>query len=430
LAAAFYAAAELLLTLTLGRFFESGRAEAVLFLDWRPWPLIGAVALVSDKRWPRRLPIYLLALLTAGIGESLLLLRIGAENPWPEMLRGLLSACLLLIPADLLVQAGRRWWGGKGAAAAAMATMALLLVPGVRAPYDALAFGPDDRAAEAPIRPALLLMTSLPIVWGERGAFDPKSRPSLFYRALQEEFDVRPVDLLDEAGLGRGQLLLLAQPRGLAPAELVALDAWVRRGGCVLILADPDLAWPSDLPLGDVRRPVPVSLLGPLLAHWRLELRANTRRRPGILWVDGANRSPDRKLWLESPGHFVGGGGECDIGAGAVIAYCRIGRGRSTLIADADLLRDDLWTAPGADGAARHRRTADNPLAVAELLDMLADTERPRVRAPVAWAQAGPARIAALVLAMLPVILLALAGVLLIWRQRFRSQTYPQDYKA
>ena len=100
------------------------------------------------------------------------------------------------------------------------------------------------------------------------------------------------------------------------------------------------------------------------------------------------------------------------------------------MIADADLLRDDLWMAPGPDGAARHRRIADNPLAVADLLDALAGRERPRLRRPVAWAKPGPARVTALVPAMLPVILLALAGLLPVWRRRFRPQRYPQDYKA
>ena len=47
LAAACYAAAELLLTVALGRLFESGRAEAFFFFAWRPWLLIPAAALAS-----------------------------------------------------------------------------------------------------------------------------------------------------------------------------------------------------------------------------------------------------------------------------------------------------------------------------------------------------------------------------------------------
>jgi hypothetical protein len=430
LAAAAFAAAELILTVTFGRFFEWGRAEALLFFAWRPWLLIVAAAFASHLRWPRRLLFYLLALLAAGLGESFLLLPIGASDPWPEMLRGLLAAGLLLIPVDLLVRAGRRWFGKAGAAAAAMAAILLLLVPGLRAPYDALAVGPETGAPSGSVRPPLLVMTSLPIVWGERGAFDPGSGPSETYRALQEEYEVRPIDLLDEASLARGRLLLLAQPRWLAPSELAALDSWVRRGGAVLILADPALAWPSDLPLGDLRRPVPASLLAPLLAHWRLELRPPARPRLATIWTGTPARPLRSKLVLDSPGRFAGGRGTCAIGLNGYFADCRIGVGKAALVADADLLRDDLWMAPGSDGAARHRRIADNPLVVADMLDTLAGVKRGRVRRPVAWAEAGPSRGPAMAAAFLPAILLAGVGLLLIWRARSKPQTYPQDYKA
>jgi hypothetical protein len=87
-----------------------------------------------------------------------------------------------------------------------------------------------------------MLMTGLPIVWGEAGPFDPASKPAAAYVELQREFAFRPVDVLDADSLGRGKLLFLAQPQRLAPAELAALDAWIRGGGRALILTDPMLA--------------------------------------------------------------------------------------------------------------------------------------------------------------------------------------------
>jgi hypothetical protein len=86
-------------------------------------------------------------------------------------------------------------------------------------------------------------MTGLPLVWGEKGAFDPDSRPAAVYAELDKAFDFRPVDVLDPATLERGRLLFLAQPQRLAPAELSALDAWIRSGGRALILADAPAAW-------------------------------------------------------------------------------------------------------------------------------------------------------------------------------------------
>ena len=67
-------------------------------------------------------------------------------------------------------------------------------------------------------KPELTLMTGLPLVWGETGPFDPASRPAAAYASLRREFAVRPIDYLDAPALGDSRLLLLAQPRTLAPA--------------------------------------------------------------------------------------------------------------------------------------------------------------------------------------------------------------------
>lgn len=366
----------MLLALGPGGFADSPRADALAFLALRPWLLVAGALLVAGLGWRLRLAAYGLGLAAAGAAEAALLAALGNPDPWPETLRGLAGGALLLAPLDLLLGLARRR-GRAAAAVAALAAALLLALPPVAAGWRRAMAGPEGPAAPAAPRPAVALMTALPIVWGEGGFFDPASRPALAYRALQEEFEMRPIDVLDAPSLAGSRLLLLAQPRWLAPAELVALDAWVRGGGRALILTDPSLAWESALPLGDIRRPPPAGLLKPLLDHWGLALE------PG---EGGARRLSvgGRLLALEAPGRFRRAGAACAV-AHPQVAHCRIGRGRALLIADADLMRDALWTAPGPGGDRRDRRRADNPLVLADLLDRLAGLDRPRRRDPVAW---------------------------------------------
>ncbi|MEA1015692.1 Gldg family protein [Sphingosinicella sp. LY1275] len=401
--AACFAAAELLVTLALGRFFDWGRAEALLFFAFRPWLLLMAAAAVGGWPWRRRLFFYTLALVLAAVGESLFLLSLGATEPWAEMLRGLAGGALLALAFDLVIQALlrlSRWGRWVGAAMIG----ALLLVPGSLQPYESLVLAETARRPD-PARPELMLMTALPIVWGEGGAFDPSSRPALAYRMLEEEFRVRPLDLLDDKELARGGLLLLAQPRVLAPQELVALDAWIRRGGRALILTDPLLVWPSDLPLGDSRRPPPTSWLGPLLGHWGLRL---DRPSAGDLVV--RDLASGRRLALAAPGSFVRERGDCIVAPDRLTARCPLGRGAAWLVADADLLRDALWAGPGQ--GRRHERLADNPLVLADWLDGLAGLKRERLSGDVQWLRADPGQVPTLLLGLLPAVLALIAAFL------------------
>jgi hypothetical protein len=96
------------------------------------------------------------------------------------------------------------------------------------------------------------------------------------------------------------------------------------------------------------------------------------------------------------------------------MARCRIGRGEALLVADADLMRDDLWAPSGPEA---HRRAADNPQFVADRLDALLGLRRARADRAVAWA--GPrAPAGALVVATLPLLGAAAAGGLLLRRRR------------
>lgn len=222
-----------------------------------------------------------------------------------------------------------------------------------------------ERDAPAPAaeetRPELLLMTALPIVWGEGGVEDVlagRGGPSAAYRALEKRFTVTPVDAIDAPTLAGKRLMLLAQPRALAPGEFFDLDEWVRGGGRALILTDPALAWPSGFGLGHPRRPPVIGHLGPLLSHWGLALEPPAEDAPVLVVRDlGGVR-----VRLAAPGHFVRQKGDCRLAAEGLVARCRIGAGQALLVADADLLDDRLWS----DGAA-------NLAAVVAWLDELSD---------------------------------------------------------
>src|ERR1044072_4988625 len=91
-------------------------------------------------------------------------------------------------------------------------------------------------------RPALMLVTTLPIVFPEEFTLDAKGSKAL--AALETRYRVVPIGTTGARPLGQGKLLLLAHPLAQPAEDLVALDEWVRRGGRVLVLADPLLEWP------------------------------------------------------------------------------------------------------------------------------------------------------------------------------------------
>jgi hypothetical protein len=204
------------------------------------------------------------------------------------------------------------------------------------------------RLEESTVRPKLGLMTTLPLQWSEGGveaAIAADAPPHPAFARLSSAYDVVPID--DLAGIDRLGLLLLAQPRALGPAELVQLDGWVRRGGRLLILADPALQWGSLYPIGDKRRPLFTSLLSPLFAHWGVEL---------VLPIDDAGPMALRQMdglsiRTQTPGEWRPTAGDeaatCRIGRETIYADCAVGKGRAILIADADLLDTPYWEGRG-----------------------------------------------------------------------------------
>lgn len=177
-------------------------------------------------------------------------------------------------------------------------------------------------------KPELFLLTPLPIVWSESFGLDQHGSPVL--AALERDYRVTPIDLPGE--VPDGGLLLAAQPRALPAEELVALDAWVRRGGRLLLLADPLLEWPSELPTGDPRRaPVAFADTG-LLNHWGLQLDAPDERGPRQQSLSG------QSVLVASPGSLKRSGGSCEVDANGLSARCRLGKGEAVIIADADFV--------------------------------------------------------------------------------------------
>jgi len=190
---------------------------------------------------------------------------------------------------------------------------------------------PSPPAARPPNqRPTLLLLTSLPLVFGEGFSLQQNGSPAL--KALKQRYRVVPISVTSPPELAKGSMLLMAQPQAQPAEDLVALDRWVHRGGRMLLLADPLLEWPSDRPLGDPLRPAPMFTDTGLLLHWGLQLDAPDQPGARKGELGGFN------IVTASPGLLSG---SCRISADRLVAHCRVGKGRATIVADADFLDAD-----------------------------------------------------------------------------------------
>lgn len=186
---------------------------------------------------------------------------------------------------------------------------------------------PPRPAAE---RPRLLLLTSLPLLFSED--FSLSGGGSAAVMRLGTRYNVVPISVADPRDLAKGRLLLMAHPLAQPAEDLVALDEWVRGGGRVLLLADPMLEWPSKRPLDDALRPPPMFMDTGLLAHWGLRLDAPDKSGPVVRKLAGF------KVVTVSPGSLSG---TCSISDDRLVAHCRIGKGKATVVADADFLDSD-----------------------------------------------------------------------------------------
>lgn len=211
---------------------------------------------------------------------------------------------------------------------------AIGLLIGVAA-VGALAIGRSDGVAgprPASQRPTLVLLTSLPLVFGESFGLQGGGSPAL--TRLEERYNVLPVGVADRASLSGHDLLFMAHPRAQPAEVLVELDRWVRGGGRLLLLADPRLDWPSSLPMGDRLRPPPAFADTGLLLHWGVRLTGPDRTGAASAKVGR------RDVMASSPGTLQSRG--CRLIDDGFVARCRIGKGRATIIADADFLNVGL----------------------------------------------------------------------------------------
>jgi hypothetical protein len=212
-----------------------------------------------------------------------------------------------------------------------------------------LYFGVTKSADENSRRPTLMIMSSIPLIWGEATMAQVakgEAQPSPLFEALAENNRPVLIDDFQKLGSPGNTPLLLVQPRALAPRELVQLDDWVRKGGTAIIFADPALDWPSDYPLGDQRRPLFTSLLNPLFRHWGVELALPVADDDN---ADVATNAGEYALATKSRGILVVAknpkvAARCSIRRDEFIAYCAVGKGRALIVADVDMLHESSWS--------------------------------------------------------------------------------------
>ncbi|MEZ5655659.1 MAG: Gldg family protein [Sphingobium sp.] len=193
------------------------------------------------------------------------------------------------------------------------------------------------------------IATALPLFWPEGQSPETLLRGGRdgHRGALAGQLGAQPIDFLDTATLTRFDRVVLAQPRLLHPEELVALDEWLARGGKAVIFADPLLAWPNELPLGDPRRPPLTSLLDPLMSHWGVRLEPVGQKEEAM---PRRMLSTGHLLLVSSASRFTlegkaGEGRSCVLRERGLMAVCRVGAGTARLVADADMLDERLWLA-------------------------------------------------------------------------------------
>lgn len=209
--------------------------------------------------------------------------------------------------------------------------------------------GDDGRRAD---RPVIAYMSSIALAMGEGDIAEVvvgKSGADPLYVRLTQKFDLQPIDDLRRIDALAPRALLLIQPRALGPQENVALDAWVRGGGRLILLTDPMLHRDSRYPKGDNRAPLYTSLASPLLNHWGVELTLPLDEAKPVV-----TRTVDKFTFdAATPGAFVykdeasRSTAPCRIKADGLLAQCDLGEGRAVLIADVDFIDPRFWDSGG-----------------------------------------------------------------------------------
>lgn len=209
------------------------------------------------------------------------------------------------------------------------------------------------------------LMTSLPLYWPEGAEVTDLAagREQIPWqrRLIETRYTLVPLDTLSPipalspdtpdtdplAGIAR---LAVIQPRGLSPADNVALDAWVRRGGRLLLVLDPALTGEYTVPLGDPRRPVDAALIPPVAARWGLSVSFDESQAPAVTTTILAGAvlplALAGQIAITNPA-AAAAAAACTVLAEGAAATCRVGAGRVTVIADAALFEHPALVGEG-----------------------------------------------------------------------------------
>jgi hypothetical protein len=214
-----------------------------------------------------------------------------------------------------------------------------------------------DPAQAEQAKAELALMGTVPIYWGEAAGLDEILQGDAPYHwargVLGDEFVLAPLDYLSADVLADHRFLLMAQPRRLSGEENVALDAWVRDGGTLLLFADPMMTGETRFHMGDRRRLQDGALLSPLLSHWRLEMHFDAAQSEGFQVVshfgDGILVNLRGELWHADDGEPP----YCVIPETGLLAHCVIGSGQAMIVAEAAML-DIAGPHTAAEAALRH----------------------------------------------------------------------------
>ncbi|MEP5937177.1 MAG: hypothetical protein ABJ239_02515 [Erythrobacter sp.] len=215
----------------------------------------------------------------------------------------------------------------------------------------------DDTSGKAAAIPAedrepLGLMTSLPLYWPEGADMDAMldggdQEMPWVREHLEQQFALSALDTLSadqqeaDVETAAGPLdvferLMIVQPRGLSPADNVALDAWVAAGGRLLIALDPLLVGQYSYPLGDPRNPVLSTLIPPVIDRWGMSMSFSERQPLAMqrIQYEGGELPMvmSGELQLDSEAEAV-----CTLEADNRIASCAVGEGRVTVVADATI---------------------------------------------------------------------------------------------
>ena len=249
-------------------------------------------------------------------------------------------------------------------------TRAAALAAGLSFVLAACSDGGAPQAVQGSEQPTqkLGLMTSLPLYWplgAEFGAIASGQAEAPWQReVLERDHELVLLDTLTpipgltaEAaetdpleGLER---IAIIQPRGLSPADNVALDNWVREGGQLLLLLDPQLTGEYEVPLGDPRRPNDTAIIPPVLPRWGLAGAFNVEQTELLYEEVAGGRIP---VLLGSELRVVVNEGEmngCRTSNNLLIIQCdSVGAGTVTYLGDAALFEHEELA--GEDGEAIH----------------------------------------------------------------------------